>query len=465
LGVLNVAFGRQESYIALVKAFRRVEDFFLKRINPADRYFFRARLLVQFELFSLSLAVGYFFVSFITDFVVLRYMMVVGVAIFSAQLFMLRIGISRHAIAQQFVFVCWSIIIFLTCCSGGISSPVVPWVTWIPMFALLMMGRRSGYGWGVVAALTIMVFYFTEGQTFVPETWVIKPGRVLTAFLYVGLTGMLLFVVSVFHTLGKQLLMTIRGQKEIIESQRNEIAARNENLEAEVEKRTRELQDYNKQLEQFAFIASHNLRAPVATLLGLGQLMDEMNLLTADREQIGRSMITTSRELDRVVRDLSTILEMRKETNEARSEVSMEEEWSRIRVSLDRELAEAQAELEADFRVPTVRTVRPLMDSIIMNLVSNAIKYKHPRRTPKIKLSTEHVNGEVCLSVSDNGIGIDLNAYGEKLFSLYGRFHNHVDGKGLGLYLVKNHVSTLGGRVEVDSEPDKGSTFRVYLKE
>jgi signal transduction histidine kinase len=177
-------------------------------------------------------------------------------------------------------------------------------------------------------------------------------------------------------------------------------------------------------------------------------------------------MITTARELDRVVRDLSTILEMRKSSHDLLSKVNMEEELNLMRVSLEREFSETDAVMEADFSAaPAVMAVRPLLDSILLNLISNAIKYRDPVRPPRILIRTEHINGETCLSVTDNGLGIDLEAFGGKLFTLYGRFHSHVDGKGLGLYLVKTHVQAMGGRIEVESEPGKGSTFRVFFKD
>jgi signal transduction histidine kinase len=106
-----------------------------------------------------------------------------------------------------------------------------------------------------------------------------------------------------------------------------------------------------------------------------------------------------------------------------------------------------------------------LLDSILINLFSNAVKYRDPERPSRISVRTERIDGETCLSVTDNGLGIDLEAYGDKLFTLYGRFHSHVDGKGLGLYLVKTHVRAMGGRIGLESEPGKGSTFRVFFKD
>ena len=104
------------------------------------------------------------------------------------------------------------------------------------------------------------------------------------------------------------------------------------------------------------------------------------------------------------------------------------------------------------------------MDSILYNLITNAIKYRHPDRAPVISIKTEKLESEVCLIVCDNGLGIDMNLYQDKLFNLYSRFHFHVDGKGMGLYLVKSHLVAMGGRIEIQSQVDKGSTFRAYFK-
>ncbi len=448
-----------------MKAISKIEGYFLLRFSPEDRYYFRARLLVKFTLVSIVFAVGYWVNSFFTGFLAARYMMVVSVILFSFQLISLRNGASLRRNAHFFVFFCWAVVAVLTLCSGGFHSAVLPWMTLIPIMGLLLLGRRVSFAWGLIAILSVLGFLWMEDRVVVPVRWAVVQSDFLTASLYVGLIALLLAMTSVFQGQGVNLLATIRRQRDIIEKHNSEIAARNETLEDEVEKRTRELLDYNQQLEQFAFIASHNLRAPVASLLGLGNLLELSAGSKAEVDQICVNMATTARELDRVVRDLSTILEIRKSSHAVLAEINLEEEMKLIRVNLERELTATCAELETDFsEVPVIQTVRPLMDSILMNLISNAIKYRHPDRAPHITIRTMRLDNEACLSVTDNGLGMDLETIGEKLFTLYGRFHSHVDGKGLGLYLVKTHVLAMGGRIDVESQLEKGTTFRVYLK-
>ena len=448
-----------------MKSLKDIENYFLGRFNPDGNDYFQARLLVKFILVCTAFAVIFWVGTFYTGFVTGRYLMLVCILVYSLQLFAIRKGASRKVVGHAFVFFSWVLITFLAVCSGRLYSSSLAWITLVPTAALLMMGGRAGLFWGAVGIVTVLVFFFTEPLINIPESWKAPQSDLRTTTLYVGLIAMLFSMTYLFYRQGARLLAMVRAQKGIIEDHNDEIAARNESLEEEVNKRTRELLDYNQQLEQFAFIASHNLRAPVASLLGLGNLMEVSLSNKEDIEQICLNMMNTARELDRVVRDLSTILEIRKTSHAPLAKIILDDEVHLVKVSLEREILETRADLRIDFsEVPSVMTVRPLMDSILMNLISNAIKYRHPDRAPRISLSTTRIGGEICLMVSDNGLGMDLKEYGDKVFTLYGRFHSHVDGKGLGLYLVKTHVIAMGGRIEVESKLGVGSTFRVFLR-
>jgi signal transduction histidine kinase len=251
----------------------------------------------------------------------------------------------------------------------------------------------------------------------------------------------------------------------IIAMQNQEIKLRNDNLEVEIGHRTKELVEYNQQLEQFAFISSHNLRAPVARILGLGQLLGLSGTSHDDEVLIRQKLIYSTLELDRVVRDLNTILEIKKNNSGVITEVDLEDALSLIKINLAKEVGDTQATVTIDFSAyQKIRTIRPYLDSILFNLLSNAIKYRHPDRNPIITIKSEVRGDFVCLIVKDNGLGINLALYKDKLFTLYRRFHDHVEGKGLGLYLVKTQVTSLGGLIELESEVNFGTTFYVYLK-
>lgn len=256
----------------------------------------------------------------------------------------------------------------------------------------------------------------------------------------------------------------------IIEDQNREIQRKNEQLEMEIETRTQELQNtnrelvlHNNQLEQFAFIAAHNLRAPLARILGLANVVD-LSKTEHDKDTALKKLVTSTQDLDHVIRDLNLILNIQKHTSNLIS-VELTAAFTRVIKMLEKELDDTKAILGKDFSAADkVYAVAPYVESILYNLISNAIKYRDPSRVPVITLKTTLDQEFVCLIVSDNGLGINLDKYRHNMFTLYKRFHTHMEGKGLGLYLVKTQITALGGKIEVESAPDKGTTFRVYFK-
>ena len=273
--------------------------------------------------------------------------------------------------------------------------------------------------------------------------------------------------------LERQVMLRTRelaAQNEEILAQTEELATHRDKLEDEVRSRTqaleqnnRELIDQNHQLEQFSFIAAHNLRAPLARIMGIAMLLE----LTDDKEEqktLREQILTSANDLDEVIKDLNVILELRRNTGNF-SFVDLHTSLDRAEKMLTRELEQTQARLVHDFTAaPQLYAVAPYIDSILFNLVSNAIKYRSPERTPTIHLHTLHQDDMIVLTVADNGLGVDLQKHGKDIFNLYKRFHRKIDGKGLGLYLVRSQVTSMGGKIEVESTPGQGTTFKIFLK-
>lgn len=256
----------------------------------------------------------------------------------------------------------------------------------------------------------------------------------------------------------------------IIREQSEEIQSLNDHLKLEVDNRTQELQktneeliEHNNQMEQFAFIAAHNLRAPVARVLGLANLI-QMGESEEDKKTALDKLICSTHDLDQVVKDLNAILNIKRHTGNF-AEVDLNDSLTRTKRILEKEIEDTDTRIMHNFaEASKVYAIAPYVESILYNLISNAIKYRDPERTPYVAIKTTQENEFVCLAVMDNGLGIDLRKYKQNIFSLYKRFHLHVEGKGLGLYLVKTQIEALGGRVEVRSEPNEGTTFQVYFK-
>lgn len=146
------------------------------------------------------------------------------------------------------------------------------------------------------------------------------------------------------------------------------------------------------------------------------------------------------------------------------TQVSFANAFEKVLPSLKIDASFHEAELSHHFdEAPTVRCNPQYLESILHNFISNAIKYRHPDRAPHIHVRTRKNEAGVVLSVSDNGLGIDLDKYGKQLFKMHKVFHKHPDAKGFGLYLTKVHVEAMGGKIWAESEPNIGSTFYVQF--
>ncbi len=264
--------------------------------------------------------------------------------------------------------------------------------------------------------------------------------------------------------------LEIQEAHRLIEIKNQEIQEKNASLEKEITNRTQDLRnanqeliEHNNQLEQFSFIAAHNLRAPLARILGLANII-EISENEEDRNIALKKVVSSSVDLDAVVKDLSTILDIRKHTSNF-STISLSACLDRVIKMLEKEREETNAEISFHAQLmPSLYAVAPYVESVFYNLIGNAIKYRHPERSPLVTIKTVPDPDYDVLVVSDNGLGIDLNKHRDSVFSLYKRFHIHVEGKGLGLFLVKGQMLAMGGKIDIESEPGKGTSFYLCFK-
>ncbi|WP_242928724.1 PAS domain-containing protein [Pontibacter vulgaris] len=228
---------------------------------------------------------------------------------------------------------------------------------------------------------------------------------------------------------------------------------------------TEQLLKQNQNLQQFAYIVSHNLRAPIANILGLTSIYDRKRPDQLLNNRVIDNLFKSAKLLDSTIRDLNDILTIRSEINKVKEEVAFCQLLEHVKDGLSDELEKSDARLEYDFEdAPTLLTIRSYAYSIMLNLISNALKYRSPDRKLYLQVKTLRLHGYICLMVSDNGLGIDLEKEKEKVFGLYKRFHHDKEGKGIGLHLVKTQTELLGGKVEVESQVGVGTTFHVYFK-
>lgn len=236
-------------------------------------------------------------------------------------------------------------------------------------------------------------------------------------------------------------------------------------LETEKEHLIRELTQNNKDLKQFSYITSHNLRAPLSNLIGLLNLIEDIPVENTEMEEILSGFHKSTHLLNETINDLVKVIIIKDNPSMQKEMVSLAEVFENVfgQLSFQIEAHKPIIKLNLD-KVPLLNTNKAYIESILLNLLTNSIKYKSENRKLKISITAEQIDHSVFLTFSDNGIGIDLERNGDKVFGLYQRFHNYPDSKGLGLYLVKSQVETMGGTIRVESEVNKGTTFIITFK-
>ncbi|WP_207431813.1 PAS domain-containing sensor histidine kinase [Sabulibacter ruber] len=261
-------------------------------------------------------------------------------------------------------------------------------------------------------------------------------------------------VISPVFNSEHRLLGFAKVTRDLTERRRNE----------ELTQKNQELLRINNDLDNFVYTASHDLKSPITNLEGL---------LTALKEDLGPDCLThqdilgmmanSITTLRKVITDLSDVTKLQQD-KDSPVVVNLPELLEEVKETLSDKLQASNAQVKVgDMEFHNLRYTRKNLRSLLFNLVSNAVKYADPQRTPEVVISTFSApTGEYVLSVADNGLGIPAHQI-DKIFAMYKRVHDHVEGTGIGLYLVKKILENSGDRIEVESEVGKGTVFKVYF--
>ena len=293
---------------------------------------------------------------------------------------------------------------------------------------------------------------------------------VATAAVLVGSTYFLKLSFERTEQKNKALIKNLNQANQVIQQQQDLLALENVQLSRDIVEKNRQLSEsneelvrHNNELQQFSYTVSHNLRGPVASLGGLIYLFNQQNL-TGDNQELLNHLGKSLQSLETTISDLSHIIDIRNNLSRIRQKIVLRDELEQITVLLEKEISVHEVTITEAFKdAPEIYAVKHMVDSILYNLISNAIKYRSPDRKPHLKISSHRTNNTVSISLEDNGLGLDLEKHKEKLFGLYKRFHTHTDGRGLGLFLVKLQVQSMGGSIDVDSKLGASTTFTIRL--
>ena len=236
------------------------------------------------------------------------------------------------------------------------------------------------------------------------------------------------------------------------------------NQKLKLEEFNKHLENKNRQLSSFAHIASHNLRAPVTNLILLQGAYKESTDFE-DKAMLFSKTETVIDLLNGTLNDLIESVKVQENRDITHDPILFDFVFNNTLAVLDSQISDSNAIITSNFsEAPNIEYPKLYMESIMLNLLSNSIRYRSPERKPKIHFWTEININEIILLARDNGLGIDLKKNGHRLFGLSNTFHGHPDSKGVGLYMTKTQIEAVGGSITVESEVDKGTTFKIILK-
>lgn len=232
----------------------------------------------------------------------------------------------------------------------------------------------------------------------------------------------------------------------------------------EIEKLNDELERKNAELKEFAYIVSHDFKTPLTSLKLWLQMANEEKEAEKKNSFITRAMQATRR-AEETTKNLVEVIESQKDQKEIVGHHSIKALIEKLQAEFEGPLKLVNGTLNYHVETEYVHFRKAYLESIFKNLISNAIKYRSPDRQLEINIKAYRQNEFLILSVEDNGMGIDLNKHEKKIFEPFGRIAGTAEGKGIGLYILKNIIEKGGGKIEVESEPGKGSKFICFIKE
>ncbi|MDZ7754873.1 PAS domain-containing sensor histidine kinase [Rhodohalobacter sp.] len=237
----------------------------------------------------------------------------------------------------------------------------------------------------------------------------------------------------------------------------------NKNQQDELRETIDIISHQNSRFQNFAHIVSHNLRNHAGNITMILSLIEEADS-DQELEDFMGYLATASDRLNETIQDLNNIVDAQYNTNLEFKPLNLYKNLQNVKDILSSEIMIHNVKFKESIPEDLEIEYNPAyLESILLNLISNAIKYSHPDRKPEVEISASQNGEDTILTVSDNGIGLDLKKHSDELFGMYKTFHSNKNSKGIGLYITKNQVESLGGRIEVDSEPGKGSSFTIHF--
>lgn len=236
-------------------------------------------------------------------------------------------------------------------------------------------------------------------------------------------------------------------------------------LEEQRNKHLTELTKINNDFKELTYTSAHDLRSPVNNLLAVFEVLDVSTISDSETLEFISILKSTTEGLKETLNDYVTLLNKKNEINEHLEELNLNETLNEVLLSINSLIQNSDATINVDFSsLEKINFNKAYLKSIFLNLITNSIKYAKTDCLPIISIYANNNNGSKELIISDNGIGFDMDKVKDKIFGLHQKFSTNIDSHGIGLYLVYNHVTNLGGRIRVESKINKGAKFIITFK-
>ena len=225
------------------------------------------------------------------------------------------------------------------------------------------------------------------------------------------------------------------------------------------------LTQINRELKLQSHKTSHDLKSPINNMLSVFSLIDVSKISDPETLELIDILKLTSENLKETLNNSIDDLIENANISTQVEDINLKESLDEVLSSINSLIRDSKAVINIDFSaIENIKFNKAYMKSIFLNLVTNSIKYSIPHQTAVITMHSKITNGVSQLIFSDNGLGFDIDKVKDKIFGLYEKFHNNDDSNGIGLYLVYNHITSLGGKVSVESKINEGTTFTISFK-
>ncbi|MGO4920683.1 ATP-binding protein [Maribacter spongiicola] len=223
------------------------------------------------------------------------------------------------------------------------------------------------------------------------------------------------------------------------------------------------LKKKNQDLEDFSFVAAHDLRAPLTNLKSLMRMALESDITFNEVMPIVEKMNVVTKVMCDKITGLNMVIATKSNFGASKTRLEFSEVVGKLKTSYSKEIIEGRTIIKEDYSAcPSINYNKIQLEGVLQTLMSNALKYRHPKRKLSIKIETKDVNGRVQLSFKDNGLGFEQE-FSDKIFALFKRLHTHVDGLGVSLYIMKTIIDENGGTIDVLSQVNKGTEFIIIF--